>query len=93
MDNIKLFEYSLENENKLLENAVKKEDVCKFDTKEGCKASACYANYKCNSRDEKGNPMYFYEGKEETKAVFGITKEESEIKTTMDKILFDKKIF
>jgi hypothetical protein len=27
MDNIKLFEYSLENENKLLENAVKKEDV------------------------------------------------------------------
>ena len=31
MDNIKLFEYSLENENKLLENAVKKED-CPYES-------------------------------------------------------------
>jgi hypothetical protein len=89
-DNVK---FRLTENGQIVFDTGKEEEVCKFDTKEGCKASACYANYKCNSRDEKGNPMYFYEGKEETKAVFGITKEESEIKTTMDKILFDKKIF
>jgi hypothetical protein len=33
--------------------------VCEFDSADGCGAMACYnSQIKCNSRDNKGNPIY-----------------------------------
>lgn len=31
---------------------------CKFDKKDGCRATGCFSNEPCNSRDEDDNPMY-----------------------------------
>jgi len=39
---------------------------CKFDTECGCAALVCYSIEKCESRDEKGNPMYIPILKDET---------------------------